>query len=140
MTIPFQFLWKCVIPVYMYFRKMLSSLFWLLVQSIATPHLWLLREEKKVGPSNSFFHTLSSWGVLYVSFNNITPHFLDLKYWNILFLLFLFCRPLTFKEAICKFPISFDILTHLLIHFMLYRRCLKASYWIQTTELYLNCL
>ena len=40
------------------------SLFWLLLQSIAAPHLRLFSKEKKAGPSHSFFHSSLSCCVL----------------------------------------------------------------------------
>ena len=101
------------LPALCLFLYVTFTLFCLLVQSIATPHLGLLGEENKVRPSHSFCYSFSSCDVLYVSCNSIMSNFFVLKYWNILFLLFLFCRPLTLSETICRFSISRTILTNL---------------------------
>ena len=103
-SIPFQYLLKRAFPLYRNFRRLPSICFCCSYKSIATPHLWLLREEKKAGSSYSFFHFFSSSSVLYVSCNSTTSNLFVLKYWDILFLLFLFCRPLTLVKLCLSFP------------------------------------
>lgn len=101
-------------------RISVSCLYFVLVICIKYCHSTFVVVERRKrgrasipGPSHSFFHSLSSCRVLYVSRNSITLSFFVLKYWNTLFLLFLFCRPLRFSETICKFSILEGILTHL---------------------------
>ena len=117
-TIPFQYLSKGLFPLYTNFCKLplIYFCYSYRVSLLQICSCWGRRRRRGLTiPFSIRFHFVKCCMFIVTV---LRPFFL---FWNIeiLFLLFLFCRPLTFGETICKFFISWSILTHLLICFML---------------------